>query len=151
MSIQTQKKNMRTIFQLISMELGYIYGENECGPNGAEKEFLSKSAAFLRTLGKDLDLKEMQVRTNPAGIAVSGDVTLHGMWNDGSGIYFQINQPARPFNSFLYRSVKHMKDYTGGPNQWLPCDMFAGSGYEELIETLSALRKPSGTEVRHAA
>jgi hypothetical protein len=151
MSIQSQKKNMRTIFQLISMDLGYIHGERECGPNGAKREFLTKSAAFMRALGKDLCLKEMKVNTNHAGIAVSGDVTLYGMWDDGSGLYFKLEEPIKPFSAFLYRSITHMKDYSGGQNEWLPCSVFEDEDYDKLVSTLSALRKPTGTEVRHAA
>ena len=133
------------------MDLGYIYGERESGPNGAKKEFLTKSAAFLRALGKDLDLKEMQVKTNPAGIAVSGDVSLYGMWNGGNGLYFKIEEPVKPFSAFLYRHITSMKDYRGGSNQWLPCAIFEDGDYDRVIDTLLALHKPSETEVRHVA
>jgi hypothetical protein len=147
---KSQKQNMKDIARLVSMDLGYIYGERESGPNGAKKVFLSKSAAFLRALGKDLGLKEMKVNTNPGGIAVSGDVTLYGMWSEGNGIYFNITEPLRPFNSFLYRHIKGMKDFTGGPNQWLPCAVFEDEDYQRLIGALLALRKqPEG--MRYAA
>jgi hypothetical protein len=63
------------------------------------------------------------------------------MWSDGNGLYFQINEPLRPFNSFLYREIKHMKDYTGGRNQWLSCDIFKTGDYENLIDTMLTLRK----------
>jgi len=151
MSIQTQKKNMQTIYSLISMDLGYNYGERESGPNGAKKEFLSKSAVFLRALGKELCFKEHKVTTNPAGIAVSGDVTLRGMWGDGNGLYFKIEEPVKPFSAFLYRHTTSMKDYAGIQNQWLPCSIFEHGDYEGLIDTLSALRKPMPEEVRRAA
>ena len=153
MSIKSQQQNMKTIHSLVSQDLGYIYGERENGPNGAKKTFLSKSAAFLRALGNDLGLKEFKVATNPGGIAVSGDVTLRGMWGEGNGLYFQLNQPIQPFNSFLYRSIKSMQDYSGGYNQWLPCDLFASGEYEKLIATLTELRAASTvTEVvRRAA
>jgi len=133
------------------MDLGYIYGERESGPNGAKKEFLTKSAAFLRALGKDLDLKEMQVKTNPAGIAVSGDVSLYGMWSGGNGLYLKIEEPVKPFSAFLYRHITSMKDYRGGNNQWLSCAIFEDGDHNKIIDTLSALRKQAETEVRHAA
>ncbi len=50
MSLKSQKDNMNAIYSLISIDLGYIYGERESGPNGAKKSFLTKSAAFLRAL-----------------------------------------------------------------------------------------------------
>ncbi len=143
MSIKSQQQNMKTIHTLVLQDLGYIFGERESGPNGAKKQFLSKSAAFLRALANDLGFKEFKVNTNPGGIAVSGDVTLMGMWDDGNGLYFQINQPMQPFNSFLFRAIKNMKDYSGGANQWLPCSIFENENYERLTNTLSALRKPT--------
>jgi hypothetical protein len=141
MSIKSQQANMKTIHALVSQDLGYIYGERESGPNGAKKQFLSKSAAFLRALSNDLGLKEFKVHTNPSGIACSGDVTLRGIWSDGNGLYFQINQPLQPFNAFLYCTIKSMKDYNGGRNQWLDCDLFASGEYERLINTLLELRE----------
>ena len=149
MSAASQQKNMQDIFQLVSMDLGYIHGEYGEGTYGAKRIFLRKSAAFLRALGKDLGFIDMKVTTNPAGIAVSGDVTLMGLWSEGNGLYFQINEPLRPFNSFLYRSIKHMKDYTGGSNQWLPCAMFEIGAYESVVMTLSMLRRVEA--VRYAA
>ena len=151
MSVKSQQQNMKTIHNLVSQDLGYIHGERESGPNGAKKQFLSKSAAFLRALGNDLGLKEFKVTTNPGGIAVSGEITLMGMWGDDNGLYFQINQPLQPFNAFLYRSIKNMKDYSGGHNQWLPCDMFAVGDYERLIKTALELRITTKEAERRAA
>lgn len=146
MSIQSQKKNMKIIHDLVSQNLGYISGERESGPNGAKRQFHTKSAAFLRALGMDLGLKPFSVTNNPAGIAVSGEITLMGMWNDNNGLYLQISQPVTNRQSFLYRHISHMKDYTGGSNQWLSCDLFANGEYEKLMNTLLALRK-GGKEV----
>ena len=152
MSIKSQQQNMKTIHNLVSQDLGYIYGERESGPNGAKKTFLSKSAAFLRALGNDLGFAEFKVSTNPSGIACSGDVTLRGIWNDGNGLYFKIEQPIQPFDAFLYRTIKSMKDYNGGRNQWLGCELFAEANYERLINTLSELRESvEYTEVERRA
>jgi hypothetical protein len=140
MSIKSQQANMKTIHALVSQDLGYIYGERESGPNGAKKQFLWKSAAFLRALGNDLGLNEFKVHTNASGIACSGDVTLMGLWNDGNGLYFKLTEPLQPFNAFLYRTIKSMKDYNGGRNEWLPCDIFASGEYERLVATLAKLR-----------
>ena len=140
MSIKSQKKNMQTIAQLVSQDLGYIYGERESGPNGVKKMFHTKSKAFLRALGNDLGFKEFKVTNNHGGIAVSGEITLMGMWGENNGLYFQLSQPIQPFYSFLFRSIKHMKDYTGGYNQWLSCDLFVDGEYEKLLDTILALR-----------
>jgi len=151
MSIQSQKKNMQIIFSLASQDLGYICGEHESGPNGAKKQFHTKSAAFLRALSNDLGLKEFKVFNNHGGIAVSGEITLIGMWDDGNGLYFQINQPLPPFNSFLYRSIKHMKDFSSGSNQWMDYELFEAGDYEAVLDMLLTLRQSSTTQVEDDA
>ena len=152
MSTESQQKNMKAIHSLVSQNLGYIQGEREYGPNGAKKQFHTKSAAFLRALGKDLGFNEMKVTTNPGGIAVSGEITLMGMWGDGNGLYLQIFKSVTQRQDFMYRSISHMKDYIGGTNQWLPSSLFEDGDYEGLVNTLSSLREFSETEaVRHVA
>lgn len=150
MSVKSQQENMKSIHRLISKDLGYILGERESGPNGEKKQFHTKSTAFLRTLGKDLCFNEFKVTNNYGGIAVSGEITLMGIWNDGNGLYFQLNQPLQPFNAFLYRSIKSMRDFSGGRNQWLDCSLFMNGDYETLINTLSALRELKVSEQRIA-
>jgi hypothetical protein len=151
MSIQTQKKNMQIIHSLVSQDLGYIYGEREDGFNGAKKQFHTKSAVFLRALGNDLGFREYKVTNNHGGIAISGEITLTGMWSEDNGLYFQLNQPLQPFNSFLFRSIKHMRDYSGGTNQWLPCDLFADGDYEKLIDIMLTLRNTTKEAEQYAA
>ena len=143
MSIKSQQQNMKTIHSLVSQDLGYIHGERESGPNGAKKIFHTKSAAFLRALGKDLGFKDFKVTNNHGGIAVSGEITLMGMWGEGNGLYLQLFQSVTQRQDFLYRQIKHMKDYSGGSNQWLSSDIFSVGDYGKLINMLTALRNPS--------
>jgi len=58
------------------------------------------------------------VRSNKAGIAVSGEVTLHVNRVPAhlEGIYIQINQS--PCGTVLYRTCKNAADYVGGINNW---------------------------------
>jgi hypothetical protein len=149
MSVKSQQQNMKTIHSLVSGNLSYIHGEREGGPNGAKKQFHTKSAAFLRALGNDLGLKEFKVTNNYGGIAVSGEITLMGMWGDGNGLYFQLFKSVTNRREFLYRHITRMKDYAGEVNQWVPCDLFATGDYEQLISALLKLRAPS--EVVHRA
>ena len=142
MSIKSQQANMKSIYNLINQDLGYIYGEYESRPNGAKKQFHTKSAAFLRALGNDLGFVEFKVHKNYGGIAISGEITLMGMWGNGNGLYFQFNQPFTSFKSFLYRTISHMKDYGSGHNQWMDCELFNTGDYEKLLDTLLELRKP---------
>ena len=98
--------------------------------------FHTKSTAFLRTLGKDLGFVDFKVTNNYGGIAVSGEITLMGMWNDNNGLYLQLFQSVTHRRDFLYRHISHMKDYTGGPNQWIPCSLFADGDYESLLNII---------------
>ena len=42
--------------------------------------FLNVGKTFLRALAKDLGLRDVKVTSNAAGIAVSGECYLYGMW-----------------------------------------------------------------------
>jgi len=142
-SLKTQRENMQTISSLVSQELGYIDGEREGGPNGAKKHFHTKSAAFLRALGNDLGFKDFKVTNNYGGIAVSGEITLMGIWGEGNGLYLEISQPITQQREFMYRHITHMKDYCGGNNRWMPCGIFTNGEYEKLLDMLLALRDTS--------
>jgi len=86
----------------------------------AEKEwFLRLARCVLREIAKRLGLQKDQfdLRTNKAGIAVSGEVTLHT-----DKIYIQFGQSCVFPPSFMYRSCKDRKDYTGGMNNWMEWD-----------------------------
>ena len=141
MKMSLQQKKMKRIAELLSHNLSYIYGEKENGPNGDKQEFLRLSAAFLRKLGKDLDFKEMQVRTNPAGIAVSGSASLYGIWNDGNGLCFVLEQFASKNQMLLYREIVNLKECTGKRNLWLPISVFENADYSRLCDIFTAFRK----------
>ena len=91
MSIQSQQNNMIRLHELLKEDLGFIAGERERGPNGAKKTFLHVGKVFLRALAKDLGLRDAVIKSNPGGIAVSGDCSLCGMW-ENNGIYICISQ-----------------------------------------------------------
>lgn len=84
MSMQSQKKNMKTIHGLVSQNLGYIFGERESGPNGAKKQFHTKSAAFLRALGRDLGFQDFKVT-----------VTRHFIVDEKSILFSTVSTPLR--------------------------------------------------------
>lgn len=121
MSVKSQEKNMRKLADLLGRNLGYIWGEREGGPNGDKKVFLNTGKAFLRALARDLGFTEFDVSANPAGIAVSGDCSLIGMWAGGnSGLYINIGQLCCDRERVMYyRTVRHIKDYSGGHNQFV--------------------------------
>jgi hypothetical protein len=75
----------------------------------------------MKELARLLELRTFDIQFNPGGIAVSGDLRLMGMWSEDNGVYIFLSKdfPNAPYGQILYRTIKHMKDFTGGPNQWL--------------------------------
>jgi hypothetical protein len=89
-----------------------------CGQNvgynfEAKEQFLKMSRKLAAITAQELGLEKgsYDIRVNKAGIAVSGEVTLHG-----ENIYVQFGQGC--FNGFLCRSCKGRKDYVGGQNNF---------------------------------
>ena len=138
MSIQSQKKNMKTIHGLVSQNLGYIFGERESGPNGAKKQFHTKSAAFLRALGRDLGFQDYKVTNNYGGIAVSGEITLMGMWSEGNGLYLQLSQREKPVASGRY--VRFREICGGGGHTAGTAEIAKGGG-----RVCSMMKKAAGS------
>jgi len=133
MSVQSQEKNMRKLANLLSYDLSCIWGERESGPNGDKKVFLNTGKIFLRALAKDLGLEEYNVSANPGGIAVSGEITLIGMWGN-SGIYIQLEQSCYDRERvLLYRTIRHIKDYTGSYNRFLRRRDLETMSYSDLL------------------
>ncbi len=150
MSVKTQEKHMRELAGLLSHDLSYIWGERESGPNGDKKVFLNTGKTFLRALAKDLGLQEYEVSSNPGGIAVCGDCSLIGMWND-SGIYIMISQSAFAREGMvLYRTVRHIRDYSGGYNRYLPRNGLQTMSYKQMLDVFLTLRKDGASYERAA-
>lgn len=80
-----------------------------------KNEFHKKGQAFLKKIAELLGLhsSEYQIRSNVAGIAVSGEITLHT-----DSLYMQINCSSMNGSMILYRSCNGMTDYCGGPNNY---------------------------------
>ena len=112
----TIRENMYTLANLASSELN---GYNAQAAHNKE-QYLKMGRSVLRAIAKHLNLTEYKVNVNKAGIAVSGDITLIGLSENGKGIYISMSSPmlfGRPPH-FYYRLVTHMKDYSGsGPNR----------------------------------
>ena len=138
MSVKTQEAKMRTLAELMGHEPDYLTGAYEYP--GPKRTFLNTGRAFLRALAKDLNLTDYKVSVNPAGIAVSGDCTLIGMWGT-NGIYIDISDFCGLNDAILYRSVRHMKDYAGGQNRYVSRPEWSGMSYQDLLKRLSALRE----------
>ena len=87
----------------------------------AKRLFHSRAKSQLRRIAAALGLEpgSYDLRSNQAGIAVSGEITLHG-----DHLYVQVSQSAMGHHSgVLFRSCKGRKDYVGGPNNFASLDL----------------------------
>ena len=87
----------------------------------AKRLFHSRARSQLRRLATALGLEpgSYDLRSNQAGIAVSGEIILHG-----DRFYVQVSQSAMGHHSgVLFRTCKGRKDYVGGPNNFVSLDL----------------------------
>ena len=98
-------------------------------------QFKKDAMALLRKVVKLLGLEKgtYDLRYNPAGIACSGDATLHG-----EDIYVSFNLDVCEW--VLVRTCKGRKDYTGGPNRQYRFAQLAEEGAEGLAEFIQHIR-----------
>jgi len=93
-----------------------------CAYNEPQKHLFHREARKrLQALSEALCLPRhsYSIRSNKAGVAVAGEVTLHH-----ESIYVQISQPATGANTgILIRTCEGRTDYTGGPNHFAPLSM----------------------------
>jgi len=75
--------------------------------------------ALLRKIESIFPLPEKEIHYNPSGPAMSGDHRLMAMFNNELGFYIFFNLEASADLGICYRTIKYMKDYTGGPNNWI--------------------------------
>lgn len=140
MSLQSQIKNMKLLGNLLSDELGYIYGERESGPNGKKKQFLSTGRAFLSALGKDLGLTQQKIHANKTGTACSGEVYLCGMWGR-SGMKLELSQDSLYGRCLNYRQIKDMRDTSGGYTHFITLEEIKKADYVTLLEKLQRMNE----------
>ena len=102
----------------------------------AAKRFLKDLAAELRIPSSEYDL-----RSNVAGMAVSGEVTL-----DTDHLYVQLAESCVGDRgiSMLYRTCKGRKDCCGGQNNFLNMKQFADIDRQaEVLERLRRMAHPT--------
>lgn len=140
MSVKSQENNMRRLAALLKQELSPIYGDRESGPNGNKATFLHLGKVFLRALAKDLGLRDVRATSNAGGIAVSGECYIYGLWEDG-GIHICLSQFCDGKDVLLYRTIRTLNDHKGGYNHYITQRELETCSYQELLNTLSAVRK----------
>src|SRR5260370_472348 len=83
-----------------------------------KQRFHTAARARLRQLATTLGFPSgsFDLRSNPGGIAVSGEITLHH-----EDVYIQVCQPATGTDSgILIRSCQGRRDYTAARNHFSP-------------------------------
>ena len=105
---------------------------------------------FLLEIGYRLEGNKVEVlwrvkntgdKTMHFQIGVSVSCTLMGMWETG-GLYLCLEQSGYDRQRIaLYRSIRHIRDYKGGYNQFLTLTELQKLSYPQLLERLSMLRK----------
>ena len=85
----------------------------------AKSSFHATARARLRKLATAISLPKSayDLRSNKGGIAVSGEVILHT-----DALYVLVLQSCDGMG-ILIRTCNGRKDYTGGPNHWIPLAM----------------------------
>ena len=87
----------------------------------AKRAFHSNARRQLKLLADalGLDPATYDLRSNKAGPAVSGEITLHA-----DHLYVQVCQPATGWDTgVLIRTCKDRKDYVGGRNSFASLDL----------------------------
>ena len=87
----------------------------------AKRRFHSRARSQLRRLAAALGLQPgvYDLRSNLAGIAMSGEITLHS-----DRLYVQASQSVMgPDRGILFRTCNGRKDYVGGPNNFASLDL----------------------------
>lgn len=104
---------------------------------------LKKLAAELR-----LPQGSFEVRSNKAGIAVSGEITLHH-----DRFYLQVGQFGLSGHGILIRTCKGRRDYTGGANHFVTLTMLDDiPALAAAVRAIAGVGHPSGQSAdRHAA
>ncbi|MBV2149910.1 hypothetical protein KRZ98_16825 [Sphingobium sp. AS12] len=102
----------------------------------AKAAFHQEGQKAMRKLACALGLSRgsYSLRSNKGGIAVSGEVSLHG-----ERIYVELSQSCLgPGREIMFRSVQGRKDYCGGANNWASVDELMEPGLlaARMLQTL---------------
>ena len=142
-------ENLKKLARLMLSEESGSYNE------AFKTKFRLIGKKAMKELARLLELRPFDIQFDPGGIAVSGDLRLMGMWSEGNGVYISMNKdlPNAPYGQVLYRTIKHMKDFGGGPNQWMRYETLRDPvRLKELICRLRPLsEEPKPSEGRQPA
>jgi hypothetical protein len=104
-----------------SLAAGFDFRKSIAYDDTRKREFHRLARRQLGLVAKALQVPvgSFDLRSNRAGIAVSGEITLHA-----DHLYVQVSQPFGGFDSgILIRTCEGRKDYIGGPNNFASLDL----------------------------
>lgn len=110
----------------------FDWRKNVTYDDAAKKAFHAAAGRQLRKLAAELgfDKAGFDLRSNKAGPAVSGEITLHH-----EDLYVQVSQSfSGPEKSVLIRTCDGRKDYSGGRNHFASLDWLDDDGVHLLAE-----------------
>lgn len=131
-------KNRKTIEEFFKFRATNYDSLLSYPDNSLKKLHGKRGKKAFKCLAEELGLKEYDVSYNPSGMIDAGYITLIGMWNENNGIYISLSASGFGLN-FLYRTVSHMKDWTGGSNHFLEENMLF-EDYNKALDMLLRLK-----------
>lgn len=116
----TVLRNWKEMQMLAKQGCGYDDWEEGTKSGPRKRRFASCARSICRWLRDDvLDGADGDIRFNPSGPAVSGDITLH---TDHVYVNISADLHLQSHLGVMVRTCKHRKDYTGGSNHWVRGD-----------------------------
>lgn len=100
--------------------LGLYQARDRMTDPAVKEAFHKHGKKFLKELAKAIGADVYEIRSNKAGPAVTGEVTLHT-----PHVYVQLT--GGTIQHVMFRSCEGMKDYRGGMNEWASMEEFLGS------------------------
>jgi hypothetical protein len=116
--------------------------------------FHASGKRLMRRIASELGLSSGQycLRSNPGGIAVSGEITLHS-----DTLYLQLSQGAlmQGRTLILYRCCEGRRDYVGNTNHFLDArrlsDSMEAARFIQTLKVLGGLDHMQNHRTSHAA
>ena len=119
----TLQKNAKELLQKVNKVIS-------AGPGHWKHEFLPAGRKFLKSVLKELNVPG-NVRLCQGGPAVTGEAILHT-----DCVYVDIHVGLTGERTFMFRTCKGQKDYSGGDNQWYSYEKLAAdpSHFVEILK-----------------
>ena len=133
----TRESAPRLVQSFLATAGGPVNGYSEAAARN-KRLFHRRGKALLHCMALDLGYVPgtFSVRSNFAGMAVSGEITLHT-----DDLYVQLSKSCVGGGSLdmLYRTCEGRHDYTGGRNHFLPFS--ALHDYAKVLTLLAAIHE----------